>query len=98
MKLLTFLRTFQSNPWFVTLAIHAWFGYGLAFTLGVKYPDHRLLICAGGVLAAALKEFVFDHRYEIPPQPYKNGAQDFAGYLLGGALAVLAWILIGVPS
>jgi hypothetical protein len=94
MKLLTFLRTFQSNPWFVTLAIHAWLAYGLVFTLGVKYPSHRLLICVCGVLVAAAKEFWIDHRYELPPQPYANGAQDFAGYLIGGALAIIAWALL----
>jgi hypothetical protein len=93
-KLLTFLRSFQNSPLFANLAIHAWLGYGIAFTLGVRFPSHRLLICVCGVLAAAFKEFFFDHRYELPPQPYPNAAQDFAGYMIGGALAILMWLVM----
>lgn len=91
-KILTFLRTLQSNPWFITLAIHAWLGALLVLYFGVKFPTHRVLICVIGVLVAAAKEFVYDHHWEIPPQPYKNGAQDFAGYMIGGIIAIGAWL------
>jgi hypothetical protein len=92
-KLLTFLRSFQSSPLFSNLAIHAWLAAFLVFAFGVKFPAHRVLICVVGVIVAAAKEFIYDHRWEIPPQPYKNGAQDFAGYMIGVALAIIAWLL-----
>jgi hypothetical protein len=92
-KILTFLRSFQNSPLFANLAIHAWLAAFLVFAFGVKFPTHRALICVVGIVVAAAKEFLWDHWLEIPPQPYKNGAQDFAGYLIGGALAIIAWLL-----
>ncbi len=83
------LGTFQNTSLFNNLAIHAWFGYGVIFTLGTWWPTHRLLQCALAALVAAAKEFIFDARYETPPQPFLNGAGDFAGYVLGGVLAML---------
>jgi hypothetical protein len=93
-KILTFLRSFQNSPLFANLAIHALGGYAIVFTLGVRFPSHRFAICVWGVLAAAFKEFFYDHRYELPPQPYPNAAQDFYGYMIGGALAILMWLVV----
>ncbi len=88
---MTLLRSFQSSPLFANLAIHAWLAAWIVTAAGVKWPSHRIAVLAVGVALAAAKEFWFDHRYEIPPQPYKNAAQDFAGYVIGGALGVLTW-------
>ncbi len=93
-KFLTFLRSFQTNPLFTTLAIHAWLAAWLVTAFGVAFPAHRIAILVSGVAVASLKEFWIDHRYEVPPQPYKNAAQDFAGYILGGLLGVVTWLLI----
>jgi hypothetical protein len=93
-KILTFLRSFQNSPLFANLAIHALGGYAIAFTIGVRFPSHRIAICVYGVFAAAAKEFWFDHRYQIPPQPYANGSQDFYGYMIGGVVAILMWLVV----
>ena len=50
------------------------------------------------VVFAAVKEFWYDARYELPPQTFRDNAEDFAGYC-GGVL--LGWVLVllaGVPS
>jgi hypothetical protein len=78
---------------FANLAIHAWLGAFLTYAFLTKYPGHVLLISGIGIVVAALKEFVYDHNWEIPPQPYKNGFQDFSGYMIGGALGLLTYFL-----
>lgn len=91
MNVITFLRSFQNSPLFANLAIHAWLA---AFLVSVALGKglHLGPVIAGALALAALKEFWFDHRYEIPPQPYANAAQDFAGYVIGIALGVGAWL------
>ncbi len=90
-RVLKFLRSFQGSPLFANLAIHAWLAAWLVTAFGVAFPHYRIVVLAVGIALAAAKEFWFDHRYEIPPQPYKNAAQDFAGYVLGGVLGMLTW-------
>lgn len=85
-KLLTFLRTFQDSPLFANLALHAW----AAAWLVTAFSEHFSLVkvLGVGVVLAALKEFWFDTRYEIPAQQIGSIAgggalQDFTGYCIG---------------
>jgi hypothetical protein len=100
MKLLTFLRSVQDSPMFANIALHAWGGALLVFAIGehfrATYQRAALVVVALAIFAA--KEFWFDANYEIPPQPAGSirgggGLQDFAGYVLGVAIAVTLWLL-----
>lgn len=93
-KILNFLRTFQNSPLFANLALHAWAGAFTTFFFGVKYAAHRPFVVAVAVAVFAFKEFFFDHRYEIPAQSYRDGAQDFYGYMIGIGFAIGAWVLV----
>lgn len=84
------LRSFQNIPGFGNVMLHLTFaGMWVEFALDKRLPFS--LVIVGGVALAGVKEFWFDTRYEIPPQPVGSIAgggalQDFFGYCLGIAV------------
>jgi hypothetical protein len=77
------------NEEFIAFQAHCWFAYAVTLTvwlLGYRFFFVSVVV----VLAAAVKEFWFDARYEkLPPQTAEDNLVDFVGYLSGVALATL---------
>jgi hypothetical protein len=46
------------------------------------------IVLAIGVVAAAIKEFWFDLRFELPKQTWGDSIMDFGFYMLGAAIGV----------
>jgi hypothetical protein len=93
-KLLTFLRSFQSGPFFQKYALHAWFAALVIVFFGARFPHHRTVVVAAGLIATALKEFGFDMHWQIPVQTFAEALEDFEGYLIGGTLGAFLLILL----
>jgi ABC-type glycerol-3-phosphate transport system substrate-binding protein len=74
-----------TNPEFVAANSHIWFAYAVVLTF------HASPWAVGGMLvAAAVKEFVVDHLWETPPQPFSENLKDWLGYAGGTGLAIAA--------
>jgi hypothetical protein len=79
------------NPVFVAFMAHAGFGYAVVLTTwaGTGSLHPTLVAAAAMTLAAAIKEFWFDARFEMhPPQTFKDNFTDFIGYAAGVAIAL----------
>ena len=71
---------------FVAFAAHCFF----AAWLLKQFPQHRFILAGVIVVAAALKEFGYDAKYETdPPQTFTDDLEDFLGYLLGCVIGLL---------
>lgn len=71
------------NPYWIAANAHCWF----AFAVLTFFP-HWWVFVAGAAIAA-IKEFIFDARNEVPKQTAFDNWSDFAGYLVG--LGLGAW-------
>jgi len=84
MSLSSFIATTGQNPSFITFNAHCWFAFAVVSIFGVWAIPVAFV-------AAALKEFVFDIKYETD-QSVADGWMDFAGYSTGilfGGLSLL---------
>ena len=72
------------SPFFITLNAHFW----AAGFVVLASPPHAAVF-AGTLLAAAIKEFYFDAKYETTPkQTTFDNVTDFLGYAAGAALGL----------
>lgn len=83
-----------SNSWMTNINViaqfaHSGVSYGILLTLGRYHPALVLYAGLGIVAYAAVKEFYYDARFEIPPQSFMNNLTDFIFYNVGVWLAVL---------
>lgn len=86
------------NPVFVAFMAHAGFGYAVVLTTWAAAGGlHPALVAAAAMtLAAALKEFWFDARFEMHPrQTFKDDLIDFVGYATGVVLALALAVALG---
>ena len=84
-----FVNSWMAFPTFDAQCAHVLAGYAAITTARAYWPRHLLLtyfICIG---LAALKEFWFDARYELPKQEFADNALDFAFYFLGLVVGML---------
>ena len=84
---------FMSNTQFLAFMAHAgWAGFATLAVVVLHGTTTALLISTGAwIVAAALKEYGYDARYELPKQTFAMNTQDFIGYCAG---LVVAWIII----
>jgi len=86
--------SWMSNPQYLAQAAHVLGGALLVFGVGVLWgaPIWAFMI---GVLAAALKEFVFDTASWGEGDSWSDSAMDFFFYVAGGAagFGLHAWAL-----
>jgi hypothetical protein len=94
-KWLTEHSDFMNEVDFLAAMAHVGWAYGIILTAMFLSGSFRLTeeTSIGLILFAAGKEFIYDARWERPPQTFKDNAQDFCGYLGGIAFA---WIAIGI--
>ena len=79
-KITSFIATLGTNPIWIAANAHFWFA---AFLMHVT---HNFYLLAAIVVAAAIKEFWFDAKYETDPvQTNFDNWTDFAGYVGGAA-------------
>lgn len=72
------------NPYWIAFNAHFWFAAFLVLAAGgARWAFY------GVIIAAALKEFWFDAKYEVPKQTSFDNWSDFAGYALGAMLGGL---------
>ncbi len=83
MSLSSVIAKIGTNPYFIAANAHAWFAYAIVSTF-YSMPT----VCLA-LLAAWLKEFWFDAKYEVPQQTFKDNLTDYLGYCAGIGLAVL---------
>jgi hypothetical protein len=83
-KLRSLIATVGVNPNWIAFNAHCWFSYAVAFT----FP--HLFVWIPMALVAGVKEFYFDKHFESPPQTFIDNVEDFAGYMTGLGLAILA--------
>lgn len=85
MTILTKLGSIGESPDFVAFMAHSCFAFA-AISFAHTHLSVAVIV---SIVLAAVKEFVFDLKYETtPPQTVKDSALDFAGYLVG---IVVAW-------
>ena len=83
MSLTSFIARVGVSPEWIAAQAHIWFAYAVVHTFGYA-------AIAPMVIAAGVKEFYFDARYEVPKQTATDNWTDFAGYCLGVVLAAVA--------
>jgi hypothetical protein len=102
MKLPSWLQggAFMSNVQFLAFMAHAgWAGLATLAVAVLHGTMTALLISTGAwVVAAALKEYGYDARFEVPHQTFAMNTQDFVGYCAGlavawGVVAMKVWVL-----
>jgi hypothetical protein len=83
MSIQSYIAKIGVNPQFIAFNAHAWFAYSVVKT----FPFAG--VAAAAAVLAALKEFWFDAKYEVPAQTFTDNLEDFAGYCAGILLASL---------
>jgi hypothetical protein len=91
-------NSWMNNPEYGFFMAHS--GWAFALLVSAAYLSHtniRLLewVTAGGFLAAALKEYVYDALFEVPKQTFTDNTEDFVGYLVGLAIG---WCVLFLGS
>lgn len=103
-SVMTWLKAKLGNSWMndsdygFFMAHSGWAGGSLACFAFVKAGTANAMRSyiywtLAWVVAAFLKEYVYDANFETPKQTFKDNTQDFLGYLAGMALV---WIVIGL--
>jgi hypothetical protein len=83
-KIVTAFANFTESTMFITAMAHFWFAWALVMT----FPHWYVLL--GLIIVAAVKEYVFDLRFEqSPPQTIWDSTTDFIEYTTGGIFAYL---------
>lgn len=95
----------NKNSWmtdynFVAFMAHSCGALSIMMVLAFLFGHVIMLPTAGGLLLAALvKEFWYDIRFETPTQTVTDGLIDFAGYatgtLIGSIIILIAQDLLG---
>jgi hypothetical protein len=88
MSLSSFIAKTGINPTFIAFNAHCWFAYAVTFTARAHW------VALAVVIAAAVKEFSFDARFEVPKQTTADNVEDFSGYVSGAILGTLALIYL----
>lgn len=84
--LIRFIAKTGQNPSFVAFMAHAGFSY---FVVSLFSGGHQVIAAVVCIGLFAMKEYLFDQRYEtIPPQTFYGDTEDYAGYLVGIAMAL----------
>jgi VanZ family protein len=60
--------------------------FTVPYALVATFPRAKWEILGLFVAYAAVKEYYFDARYEVPHQTFWDNTEDFIGYLLGAAV------------
>jgi hypothetical protein len=86
-------NSWMNSPIYLAAMAHIGWATLLILSCSMFLHTHRWILLASFFLTlfAAIKEFWYDARYELPPQTTKDNVQDFLGYLGGIALA---WLVI----
>jgi hypothetical protein len=81
----------MNNTQYLAQVGHTLGGYGVIIT--AAYWSRSLLplliVTAVGVVAAAVKEFIYDKRFELPRQTNLDDITDFSFYMVGAGAAWL---------
>ena len=88
MSLKSFIARIGTDPQFVAFNAHWGFAF-FAVVVAQKYGFNAVGVATGIVLTAAVKEFWFDARYEVPKQTFADNLEDFFGYFIGATMGVL---------
>jgi hypothetical protein len=59
------------------------------FAFSVVAISHRPWVALAVAGLAAIKEFWFDARYEIPKQTFQDNFADWTGYIAGAAISAI---------
>jgi hypothetical protein len=84
------MNTWMNNPQYLAQAGH-FLGGALILTLTMLF-SWNIGTCwealAIGMIAASIKEFWFDMKYELPKQTWGDSLMDWCFYLLGGGAGI----------
>jgi len=84
------MNTWMNDPQYLAQVGHTLGGYGLILTAWrFGGPSAAEVAFSLGVLAAGIKEFWYDLRYELPKQSLADSIEDFAFYLIGGVIGLM---------
>jgi hypothetical protein len=61
--------------------------FSIPYSLIATFPKAKWYLFAAFAVYAAIKEYYFDARYEVPHQTFWDNTEDFLGYIIGAALA-----------
>ena len=84
----------MNDPRYLAQAGHFLGAYAVIFTtFHFAGLQKALLATISGALIAALKEFWYDAKYELPKQTNFDNILDFTMYVVGGGVALLvSWL------
>ena len=80
----------MNNPTYLASMAHIGWACSIilsTFIFGGLYIS--LIILGGGLCLAAIKEFFYDARYEIPKQTNFDNWLDFSMYAVGGIIGII---------
>lgn len=84
--LTNWISSIGESPTFGFAMAHIFFAY---FVVSLFSGTHQLIVAGVCLVVFGLKEFLYDIKFETsPPQTFMNSLDDFAGYVIGIALAL----------
>lgn len=88
MSISTAIASVGESPNFIAFNAHCWFAFFVVVVVAEFVPLIFVLIAC--LIAAAIKEYWFDLKYETNPvQTVKDSTMDFLGYLSGICIGAL---------
>lgn len=86
------MNTWMNNPQYLAQVGHFFGAYSLILTVARfqgSVPHLALAVYTALLVAAAIKEFWYDMRYELPVQTWADSIEDFVFYAFGGSAALM---------
>ena len=65
--------------------------FTVPYALIATFPRAEWFLLVGFVIYAAIKEYWFDARYEVPHQTFWDNTEDFVGYISGALVACVVF-------
>ena len=77
------MNSWMASQRFDTQCAHVLAGMTAMLFVREHWPRHRRLMALIFVTSAAIKEFFYDSRYELPRQTWEDNTLDFSMYCVG---------------
>jgi hypothetical protein len=89
------MNTWMNNSQYLAQVGHFFGAYFVVVTTAMFFKSWHVVlpVLAVGIVVAAIKEFWYDLKYELPKQSFSDSFEDFAFYMLGAGTATVVTML-----